>query len=234
MKKKTESSDISLNSCEHCGRNFVRASTLLKHVCEQKRRWDLREAPGSRIGYAAWNQFYTTLQPSKKQKDYRTFIGSPYYAAFVQFGTYCCDVGVINVPEYIRYLLKNNTPIDNWTSDRVYTVYLMDYIKTEDPYDAVKRSAEFMLKIARDENIELRDVLRYVRPNKLCQHITAGRISPWVLYLSDSGAQFLSSLNDDQRSVVWDFIDTERWNIKFKRNYDVVEDLKLLIAQLEL
>lgn len=234
MKKSAESSKNTLNSCEHCGRTFVRDSTLLKHLCEQKRRWDLRESPGSRIGYAAWNSFYATLQPSKKQKDYKTFISSPYYAAFVKFGTYCCDVGVINVQEYIRHLLKNNTPIDNWTSDRVYTGYLLDYIKTEDPYDAVKRSAECMIKIARDEHIELRDVLRYVSPNKLCQHITAGRISPWALYSSESGMQFLTALNDDQRAVVWDYIDTEKWNIKFKRNIDVLEDIKAIVQQLGL
>lgn len=234
MKKRAESTKEVHNACEHCGRSFVRESTLLKHLCEQKRRWDCRDSSNSRIGYGAWSAFYSSIQPSKKQKDFKTFIGSAYYSAFVKFGSYCCDVGVVNVNEYIRYLIKNNTPIDNWNSDRVYTSYLIDYIKTEDPYDAVKRSVEFMLKIASDENIELRDVLRTVRPNKLCQYITAGRISPWVLYLSDSGVQFLEALNDDQRTIVWDYIDTERWNIKFKRNYDTVEDLKLLIAQLGL
>lgn len=234
MKKSAESTKEVAGACEHCGRSFVRESTLLKHLCEQKRRWDGRDSANSRIGYGAWNAFYTSIQPSKKQKDFKTFIASPYYSAFVKFGTYCCDVGVVNVQEYIRYLIKNNIPIDNWNSDRVYTTYLIDYIKTEDPYDAVRRSAEFMLKIARDENIQLRDVLRYVRPNKLCQHIVAGHISPWVLYLSDSGMQFLGALNDDQRSVVWDYIDTERWNIKFKRNYDTVEDIKNLVSQLEL
>lgn len=234
MNQSLASTDTMLNNCEHCGRTFVRPGTLLKHLCEQKRRWQQKDSAASRIGYAAWTAFYSSVQPSKKHKDFRTFIASPYYSAFIKFGNYCCDINAVNVAEYTNHLIKNNIPIDNWNSDRVYTGYLVDYIKTEDPYDAIKRSVDNMMKIARDENIELRDVLRYVSKNKLCHTITAGHISPWVLYLSESGLEFLSSINDNQRLLIWDYIDTEKWNIKFKRHNETVEDIKTLIAQIGL
>lgn len=230
MKRKQESID-SLNSCEHCGRTFVRDSTLLKHLCEQKRRWQDQERPGNRIGFNAWLEFYASFQPSRKKKDYKTFISSPYYSAFVKFGNYCMDVRAINVAEFIRYLLKNNIPIDNWNSDRVYTTYLIDYLKTEDAFDAVKRSIENMLKICDEEHIRIQDIFKYYNSNKLCHMITAGRISPWVLYNSNSGVGFLESLNVDQQAVIFEYIDPERWMIKMKRDTELTTQIKQLLTE---
>jgi hypothetical protein len=39
-----------------------------------------------------------------------------------------------------------------------------------------------------------------------------------MLYHSKTGPEFLAKLNDDQRSVIYEYIDPERWNIKFKRD----------------
>ena len=220
-----------LNTCEHCNRTFVRNSTLLKHLCEQKRRWQDRERPGNRIGFHAWIEFYATCQPSKKKRDLTAFISSPYYSAFVKFGNYCCDINVVNTSEYVKYLLKSNISIDNWASDQVYSRYLIDYLKTEDAFDAIKRSVQTLLTIANEENIQLRDVLRYYHKNRLCHKITTGHISPWLLYFSDSGNEFLNSINVDQRTLIWEYIDTERWNIKFKRNADVVSEVKTLLER---
>jgi hypothetical protein len=220
-----------LNTCEHCSRTFVRESTLVKHLCEQKRRWQDRDRPGNRIAFHAWIEFYATCQPSRKKRDLAAFISSPYYSAFVKFGNYCCDINVVNTQEYIKHLLKNNVPIDNWDSDRVYTRYLVEYLKTEDAFDAIGRSVKTLISFADTENLQLRDVLRYASKNKLCHLITTGHISPWLLYFTESGNEFLSTLNEDQRTLIWDYIDTEKWNIKFKRHSDVVAEVKSLIHQ---
>lgn len=229
MKTSQETLNTQTNICEHCGRTFVRESTLFKHLCEQKLRWQDRDKPGNRIGYDAWLTFYTRFQASKKKKDYKAFISSAYYTAFVKFGNYCVDVKIVNAKEYVNYLLSNNVSIDNWNSDRVYTRYLIEYLRSEDAYDAVKRSIKTMLEISDQENIELRDVFRYFSKNKLCHLISVGHISPWMLYMSNYGNEFLSDLNPDQRNVIWEYIDAERWNIKFKRDPELVNDIKNVI-----
>jgi hypothetical protein len=217
------------NTCQHCNRSFVRESTLIKHLCEQKLRWQERDRPQNRIAYDSWLTFYSRIQPGKKKKDYKAFAESAYYSAFLRFGTYCVNVKVVNVAEYLNHLLSNNVSIDNWSSDSVYTKYLTQYLRTEDAYDAVKRSIKTMLEIADAENIRLQDVLNYYNKNKLCHLISTGHISPWVLYLSDSGNTFLSELNMDQRAVIWEYIDTERWNIKFKRDLVLMNEIKTVI-----
>lgn len=238
MKKKVELSNLDTeeNRCDHCNRTFIRSGTLLKHLCEQKRRWQESSKPANRIAYGAWTKFYSTFQPSRKRREYKDFINSPYYSAFVKWGNYCVDIKAVNVDAYVDYLLKNNTPIDTWDSDRVYTKYLIDYLRTENALDAVKRSIDTMLDIAQNENIQLQDVFRVSNYNKLCHLVTTGHISPWVLYNTKTGKEFLFNINQDQTQLIFDYIDPERWNIKFRRESEnvkeVVELLRTINVQL--
>jgi hypothetical protein len=204
--------------CDHCKRSFVRPNSLLKHLCEQKRRWQDRDRPQNRIAFSAWLKFYQQLQPSKKKREYTDFIASAYYGGFVKYGIYCCEVGVVNPNRYIDYLLSHNVPLDNWNSDSVYTKFLIQYLREEDGMDAVRRTLMTLLDIAEEENIQLRDVFRYCSANKLCHKIVGGKISPWVLYKTKSGQEFLSKLNEDQTTLIIDYIDPERWNIKMMRD----------------
>jgi septin family protein len=104
-------------NCEFCGRDFLRESTMAKHLCENKQRWMNKDLQGNRIGFQAWIQFYKKNTSSKKNKTYEEFIRSAYYSAFVKFGNYCADVNVINVSRYADWLLKNQISIDTWTKD---------------------------------------------------------------------------------------------------------------------
>ena len=226
--KKTADTE-SVNHCEHCRRTFIRSCTLLKHICEPKRRWLDRDQPANRIAFAAWQQFYTQYHPSKKKLDIAEFIASAYYTAFVKFGIYCRDVKVLNPMGYCNYLLKEKVPIDNWAADTSYTAYLVSYLRTEDCLDAVQRSLENMLDVAQAERIQLGDVFNYVSANKLCQYIASGRISPWLMYHSKTGAAFLSKLNSDQTSVIFEYIHPERWQIKFLKNPEDVAKVQDLI-----
>jgi hypothetical protein len=232
MKKEQETKDS--HNCEHCGRGFIRESTLIKHLCEQKRRWLDKDKTSNRVGYSSWKNYYNKHHPSKKNTEYTDFIKSSYYTAFVKFGSYCVDAGVINPTEYIKYLISNHVSIDNWASDRYYGRYLIEYLRSEDPYDAVKRSATVLSDISQTENLKIGDVLRYANANKVCYLITTGKISPWMLYNSKSGVEFLSKLTQDQTNIVFEYIDPEKWNIKFKRDQQIISDIKYILQDLDL
>jgi hypothetical protein len=141
---------------------------------------------------------------------------------------------VISPAAYTEYLLKNRISIDDWSSDRVYTKYLIEYLKVEYHYDAVKRSVENLLDIAHAENINLSDVFRYVNANKLCHMISSGRISPWIIYQSVSGKEFLSKLDPYLTNMIFEYIDPEGWNSKFKRELEYVSDVKEIIDKIPL
>ncbi len=229
MKKNTE-----INfGCEFCKRTFVRESTMLKHICEYKHRWLERDRRGNQIGFQSFVQFYKKHSTAKKEKTYEEFIKSAYYTAFVKFGNYCLEINALNVPRLVEYYLKENIKIDNWTSDLNYNSYLIDYLKTEDYLDAVHRSIEVCIECAEEEKIQSKDYLRYGNRNKICHLIVAGRISPWVLYQSESGTQFLDDIQEDLIKFIYEYINPVQWAIKFSKETDKVTEVKSLLKELK-
>ena len=228
--KKTEAINTTIKfGCEFCNREFMRESTMAKHLCENKQRYLNKDLQGNRIGFQAWLQFYKKNTASKKNKTYDEFIRSAYYTAFVKFGTHCADINAINISRYVDWLLKNQIRIDTWTTDSVYTKYLIEYLRIEDPLDAIARSVQTTIDLAEIEGILPRDYLRYGNANKICHNITNGKLSPWMLYQTDSGVKFLDNLNESQVKMVIDYINPELWKIKFNREPDNVKQVKELL-----
>jgi hypothetical protein len=216
-------------SCEFCSRSFQRETTMIKHLCENKRRWQDKDQPGNRIGFQSWLNFYTKNTGSKKKKTYTDFTKSAYYIAFVKFGHYCVDIKCINVSRYADWLLKNQIKIDSWCSDKNYTSFLIEYLRTEDHMDAIARSIETTIDMSKEAGIATKDCLRYANRNRVAYAITTGKISPWMLYQSESGVDFLSNLDDSQQKMIIDYINPEQWAIKFMRNTELVSQVKELL-----
>lgn len=225
MKNNSESK---LN-CEFCERDFIRETSFLKHICENKRRWQDKDKRGNQIGFQAWIQFYTK-HSSRKKKDYTDFIKNAYYSAFIKFGNYCLDAQVMNVPRYIDWLLKEKISIDQWNRDSNYTKFIIDYCKTEDPIDAIARSIETTVRLAEQDRIQTKDVFRYGNKNRICFEITKGKISPWMMYHSQSGLEFISTLDSTQEKMILDYINPEQWAIKFKKNSNIIAEVKTLLS----
>jgi hypothetical protein len=217
--------------CEFCGRKFKRPSTLLSHICEYKHRWLERDRPANRIGFQSWLQFYSKNSASKKNRTYAEFIRSPYYTGFIKFGLHCVEIKALNISRYVDWLLKNQIKLDTWNTDTVYTKFLIEYLRTEDPFDAIARSVETTIELAEAEKINHNDYLRYGNVNRICYNITTGNISPWLLYHSESGVKFLGNLDPIQVKMVIDYINPELWAIKFKREPAVVKQVKELLVQ---
>lgn len=231
--KKTEETDKPLKyGCDFCGREFARESTIAKHICEYKQRWMNKDMAGNRIGFQAWVQFYQKNTSAKKTKTYTEFIKSAYYMAFVKFGNHCVDINAINISRYVDWLLKNQIKIDTWTSDVTYTKYLIEYLKTEDPLDGIARSVETTITLSEKDGILPKDILRFGNANRISYEITKGKISPWMLYQSTSGVEFLDKLQlmPENVKMIIDYIDPEKWALKFKREPENVRTVKEILT----
>lgn len=225
--KKTEAIK---HQCEFCEQEFVRESSFLKHICKYKHRWIEKDKQGNRIGFQAWLQFYSkTSMSSSKNRTYIEFVKSPYYTAFVKFGTHCAEINAINISMFVEWLLKHQIKIDTWCKDTVYDKYLIEHLRTEDPYDAITRSIEYTIVKAEEEGIQSKDYLRYGNKNKISYAITTGKISPWMLFQSNSGVGFLDTLNPEHISMIISYINPELWTIKFKRDPEIAKQIKELL-----
>ena len=233
--KKTEETKPKYH-CEFCEKEFIFESGFTKHLCVYKKRWIDRDHRANKLAYDAWTHFYNTNTISgsaKKTRPYEEFIKSPYYASFVKFGNYCIDISCINTIRFVDYLLREKVKLSNWNSDKNYTQFLIEYIRLEDPMDAVKRTVNHCLDLAEEENIQVNDVLRYGNRNRICHSITTGRISPWVLYQSESGVKLLDTLSTDQVKMIYDYINPTNWAIKFNKDPEKVLEIKQLLTELK-
>ena len=202
--------------CEYCKKEFVRETSIQAHMCEPKRRRQQRDEPGPRLGFQAYIRFYESMAGSARNKTHDTFCESSYYRAFVKFGHYCVNTRVINPDRFMAWLLKHNRKIDHWCSDKVYTEYLVDHLKVEAVDDALTRAIEFGIDWAEKNASPAHDCMRYGNANVLCYAVTAGRISAWVIYNSESGQKFLSELDATQVSMIWPYIDSDAWQKRFQ------------------
>jgi hypothetical protein len=205
--------------CKYCERAFAKESTLLSHLCEQKRRANQQNETGVQFGYQAYVQFYETTQGPAKNKSYEDFSSSPYYSAFVKYGRYCVAIHAINFVSFTSWLLKNNKKLDFWCKDSLYEEWMLLYLQKESPQDALERALKEMQKYA-DDHPELkngfRDYFKYGNGNRICHHIVSGRISPWIIYNCASGVDFLDQLGEEQVGIVLPYIDPAYWQKKFK------------------
>jgi hypothetical protein len=184
-------------------------------VCEPKRRFQEQNERGVQLGFQSYIKFYEVTQGSAKLKTFEHFAESSFYRAFVKFGRYCVAIRAINPARFTEWLIQQNKKIDYWCKDSVYTEYLLGYLKVENVNDALARAIEFGIDWAEKSGHPAHDCLRYGNSNSIAYAVTAGRISPWVLYNSESGLKFLSELDPTQVAMVWPYIDSETWSKKF-------------------
>jgi hypothetical protein len=87
------------------------------------------------------------------------------------------------------------------------------------------------MELAENERIQPNDVLRYTNSNRICHAITLGKLSPWMLYCSDSGSRFLETLNPDHAKIVIDYINPEQWALKFHREPELKKQITDTLKQ---
>lgn len=220
--------------CKYCDKEYRKESTLAAHLCEQKRRWQQEGETGVQFGLQAYLRFYETTQGSSKLKSYEDFVKSPYYSAFVKYGRHMVNIRCINVSRYTDWLLKNNKKLDYWCKDDHYVEWMHEYLKRESVQDAVERALQEMQRYA-DEHPDLKngfsDYFRYANSNRICHHISNGRISPWIVYNCASGVDFLSTLSEEQVNIILPWIDPDYWQRKFTDYVADAEWIKDILAK---
>lgn len=220
--------------CKYCEKEFRKESSLAVHLCEQKRRWQEEKETGVQFGLQAYLRFYEMTQGSAKMKSYSDFVASPYYKAFVKFGRHMVSIRAVNPKMFIDWVIKENKKLDHWTHEKVYLEYLNGYMRKEAVQDALERALKEMQDYA-DEHPELKggfsDYFRYGNSNRICYHISNGRISPWIVFNCSSGVEFLEKLNEDQIGIVLPWIDPEYWQRKFKDYVADTEWVKMILGE---
>ena len=204
--------------CENCGAGFMKEKTLAAHMCEKKRRWLQKDEKRVRHGLYAFQRFYKLSAGNKKEKTYEDFVGSPYYNAFVKFGSFISNVRPLYPEKYIDYVVTSGVKLDHWARDSLYEKYVLEFILKEDVTTALERSVKTMMDWAEEnEPAAWNHYFNYISLNRAVWHIRDGKISPWLLLNCKSGKDMLGKFNNEQLEMVYHVINPEHWAMRFKR-----------------
>jgi hypothetical protein len=217
--------------CQYCKHGYSKESTLVTHVCEQKRRHLQKNDKAVVIGYDAFNRFFKLSQNTKGDKTYDEFAKSPYYNAFVKFGSYVSNVNPLYPNQYIEWVIRSGVKLDHWCRDALYEKYVIDLIKTEPVEIALHRSIEHMQSWADNNNSQWNHYFKYVSVNRATFDIKDGKVSAWLILNCASGKQLLSNLSDQQLTAVGAMIDPAFWVNKFKKQKSDLELVKSVVKE---
>jgi hypothetical protein len=221
--------------CEYCGKLFAKEKTLFIHLCEQKRRHLSKNEKHVQAGLLTFQKFYDFAQKGKAPKTFDDFASSPYYTAFVKFGSFLVNTAPIYPERFIEFVIKSGVKLDHWCRDELYNQYLLDLIKVEPADGAIQRSIQTMMDWGDKNSAPWEHYFKYVNLNRATHDIKEGLISPWLLLNTKGGKEMLQKMNDEQLAIVGPIIDPQYWMKRFKTLpadveliKDVVKEAKIL------
>ena len=213
----TRSKSMKLNyKCEYCGKLFAKEKTLFVHICEQKRRHMSKNEKHVQAGLLTFQKFYEFTQKGKTQKTFDDFASSPYYTAFVKFGSFLINTAPIYPEMFIEYVIKSGVKLDHWCRDALYDQYISELIKKEPADGAIQRTIKTMMDWADKNSAQWEHYFAYVNLNRAAHDIKEGLISPWIVLNTKSGKEMLQRMNDEQLEIIGPVIDPQFWLRRFK------------------
>ena len=220
--------------CQFCGHKYMQEKTLAVHICEQKRRYLAKDSKAAVIGYQTFNRFFQLTQGKGQNKTQDEFARSPYYNAFVKFGSFVSNINPLYPDKYIDWTVRSGVKLDHWCRDELYEKYVLELIHTEAVETALERSIAHMVVWASENNSLWNHYFKYVSTNRAVFDIKDGKVSPWIILNSPSGKEMLSNFRDDQLSAIANIIAPTVWVKKFKKQTFDLDLVKKIVKEASL
>jgi hypothetical protein len=170
--------------------------------------------------------FYDMSVMNSKPKSLEDFIRSQYYEGFTKFGRACIFNEWLYPEKYAEHLIKNGVKLADWSKDKIYDKYLLEYVKRETGLRAMERTIMYLTDWATETGKPWQDYFKVVSTNRAVYDIRAGKISPWLLYLSETGDQLLTRFSEEQVKMIDEIRDPNFWLKIFKENTTEVAEVQ--------
>lgn len=209
--------------CKYCNKQFRKESTLSTHVCENKRRYLAKNEKHVKIGFYTFNRFHELTQKNNQHKTYEEFVKSPYYHAFIKFGSFVSNIVPLYTKHFIDWVINSGVKLDQWCNDALHEKYVLELIRSESVETALERTLKTMQRWADNNNAEWNHYFLYASNSRLLYDIKDGKISPWLLLNCKSGKAALGKLLDEQLNHLSNILDPTVWKIKFSKHNDDIQ-----------
>ena len=161
-----------------------------------------------------------------KPKSQEDFVRSQYYEGFVKFGRSCIRNEYLEPEKFAEWLIKNGKKLADWHKDKMNNESLLMYVNKEPGLQALERTIIYLSEWANDNSKEFNEYFREVSTPRAVHDIRSAKVSPWVIYLSDSGNDLLRRFTSEQVEMIKDIIDSKFWMKVFLANKEEVSEIK--------
>ena len=212
--------------CKWCKKSFKSVTTLAVHMCVKKRRFADKDMSHIRLAHRAFQIFYEINTSAKTPKTMEDFIVSQYYEAFVKYGRACTVNEWLDPVKYTEHLIKTGVKLKQWASDKEYDKYLKTYVRKEPGLKALERTVIYLAGWGEENEEPWQDYFIKVSPSRAVYDLRSAKVSPWILYLSESGDKLLERFNSEQVKMIQDVIDPPFWMKLFTANKEEANEIK--------
>jgi hypothetical protein len=238
MRSKSSKSEtvIDLNrphTCEFCKKSFAQERTLISHVCETKRRHQLKSDPQVRAAYETYAHMYQVLHPTRKgmSPTYPEFVSSSLWSTLVKFHHWCQEQLVQEPAAFVSWLLNQNVPPHAWCDRIRYDEFLKHLLMSEPALQALNRS----LRVIHDWHLNTQrpysEFFEHNNCNLITSWIQQGRISAWLLYNSVTAEKYFVRCTPEQLNLIQQIAPITSWKVKFLRNQTECDEIRLTLSE---
>jgi hypothetical protein len=195
-------------------------------MCPKKRRWADKDMTHVRLGLRVFQMFYEISVNSDKVKTMEDFIQSQYYEGFTKFGRSCIRNEYLDPEKFAEWVITKGKKLKVWSHDETYNEFLREYVKKEPGIRAMERTVIYLSKWQEESQRPWSNYFKEVSTPRAVYDIKAAKISPWAIYLSNSGSELLSRFSDEQVQMIYPLIDTKFWMNVFSKNKEETRVVK--------
>lgn len=219
------------HKCKWCNKSFTTEKTIANHLCPKKKRYAEKDTKIFKYGLYIFRQFYKLTTNTKNEKTEEEFIKSSYYIDFIKFSRYVIQLQPVYPDKFIHYVIRNGTKLKDWTSNKIYESYLIGIMKTETPDIAFERSIVSMNAWAEEERESYVDFFKKVAVIEAVELIKTGKISPWVLFLSESAELLFERFDETQYDIIKNILNPDDWKKRINGNKDDAKFIKNILKE---
>ena len=205
--------------CKYCKKKFVKETTLMSHMCEQKRRNLAKDDKQNRIAYQLWLQYRRlSMANVKHDKPYEEFAENKYFTGFMKLAKRIIDLNIKPPEDFLKFIVMNSVKMHDWCKDFVYEEYIKNMLKNESVDRAVERSILHMKEWAESTGNSWQDYFVKVPTTLAMNDIRMGRISPWCTFATDQGSRLIDRMDESQVVNLVEYLEPKSWKVRVKRH----------------
>lgn len=205
--------------CKYCKKKFVKETTLMSHMCEQKRRNLAKDDKQNRIAYQLWLQYRRlSMANVKHDKPYEDFAENKYFTGFMKLAKRIIDLNIKLPEDFLKFIVMNSVKMHDWCKDFVYEEYIKNMLKNESVDRAVERSILYMKEWAETTGNSWQDYFVKVPTTLAMNDIRMGRISPWCTFATDQGSRLIDRMDESQIVNLVEYLEPKSWKVRVKRH----------------